>query len=113
MEWKSVLIGFIIGALIAVPYGLAHSGPFSWDEDRSFWGGFGPMMGVAHGPGMMDEDMYAEMEQYMESGDFAEMHEEMEEEMEPIMEKYMGSWWEERHEYCERVMGIEEESDGY
>ena len=42
MEWKSLLIGFIIGALIAVPYSLAHSG---WiDEERgSFWNGWGMM----------------------------------------------------------------------
>ncbi|AIF70125.1 hypothetical protein PAP_08720 [Palaeococcus pacificus DY20341] len=116
MEWKSLLIGFIIGALIAIPYGLAHSGSFGSDENGGFWRGFGPMMGTGHGMGMMgygmmDEDMHEEMEKYMESGDFAEMHEEMEEEMEPIMEKYMGEDWKEMHEYCERAMGIEEEEE--
>ncbi|USH00139.1 hypothetical protein K1720_01250 [Thermococcus argininiproducens] len=109
MEWKSILIGFIIGALIALPYGLAHSGAFDEDERDGFWNKFGPMMGPMHGGmmghGMMDE--HEEMEEYMETGNFAEMHEEMEEEM----EEYMSEDWKEMHEYCERFMGIEEDSE--
>lgn len=111
MEWKSLLIGFILGALIAVPYGLAHSGAFDGDN-RTFWKGFGPMMGMGHGMGMMghsmmDEDMYAEMEEHMDEGNFTDMHEEMEKEM----EEHMGDNWKEMHEYCERVMGIEDEEE--
>lgn len=101
MEWKSVLIGFIIGALIALPYGLAHSGAFGNNGGRDFWKGFGPMMGHS----MMDG--HEEMEEYMETSNFAEMHEEIEEEM----EEYMSEDWKEMHEYCERFMGIEEDSE--
>lgn len=32
MEWKSLLMGFILGALIAVPLGIAHSGGFNMME---------------------------------------------------------------------------------
>ncbi|ALM75561.1 hypothetical protein [Thermococcus barophilus] len=113
MEWKSILIGFIIGALIAIPIGMAHTGTFDNEGKRGFWRGFSPMMGMGHGMGMMgygmhgmmDDEMYAQMEEYMASGNFTEMHEEME----PIMEKYMGSNWKEMHEYCEKAMGIEED----
>ncbi|WP_324736437.1 hypothetical protein VFC49_05060 [Thermococcus sp. SY098] len=109
MEWKSILIGFIIGALIAIPIGMAHTGTFNTSEEKALWRGFAPMMGTGHGMmmghGVMDEDMHEEMEKYMESGNFTEMHEEME----PIMEKYMGENWKEMHEYCEKAMGIEED----
>ncbi|WP_301281844.1 hypothetical protein [Thermococcus aggregans] len=37
MEWKSLFIGLLIGALIAVPFGMAHG---DW---------FGPMRGKAAG----------------------------------------------------------------
>ncbi|WP_175059843.1 hypothetical protein [Thermococcus sp. 2319x1] len=111
MEWKSLLIGFIIGALIAVPYGLAHSGGI--DEDRgSFWntwgmmGGHGMGMMGMMGNGMMDKDMYTEMQEHMETGDFDEMQKEMGE--------HMGIDWEEMkemHETCEKYMGFEEDAE--
>jgi len=113
MEWKSILVGFILGALIAIPIGMAHTGAFDNDEEKGFWRSFGPMMGMGHGMGMMGHGMmhrqHGEMEKFMDSGNFMEMHEEMEKEMEPIMEKYMGESWKEMHEYCERAMGIEED----
>ncbi|RLF82447.1 hypothetical protein DRN44_04135 [Thermococci archaeon] len=90
MEWKSLFIGLFIGALIAIPLGMAHSGGFDIPERTGSRWGFAPGM---TGYGMMDENM----------------HEEMEEEMEPIMEKYMGEDWKEMHEYCERAMGIDED----
>ncbi|AEH24556.1 hypothetical protein [Pyrococcus yayanosii] len=112
MEWKSVLMGLIIGVLIAVPYSLAHSGVFE-REDKNPWRGFGLMTGMGHGMGMhmgmMNEGMHEEMERYMENGNFTEIHEEMEEDMEATMEKYMGEGWKEMHEYCERMIGIEDE----
>ncbi|ACS90759.1 MULTISPECIES: hypothetical protein [Thermococcus] len=115
MEWKSLLIGFIIGVIIAIPYSLAHSGAPDQSERDSLWNGFGPMTGHIQGGmmvhGMMDDEMYQETEEHMASGDFAEMHEEMKKGMEPIMEKYMGEGWKEMHETCERYMGIEEEEE--
>ncbi|AHF80771.1 hypothetical protein [Thermococcus paralvinellae] len=111
MEWKSILVGFILGALIAIPIGLAHSGA-DFNDEKVFrgptwgWGMHGGMMGY----GMMYEQ-HEEMEKFMESGNFTEVHEEMEKEMEPIMEKYMGEGWKEMHEFCERAMGIEEDEE--
>ncbi|ALV63431.1 hypothetical protein ADU37_CDS17320 [Thermococcus sp. 2319x1] len=106
MDWKSLIIGFIIGALIAVPYGLAHSGGI--DEDRgSFWNGWGMMSG--HGMGMMGYGMHGMMDKHE---DFTEMHEEMEKEM----EEHMGVDWEEMkemHETCEGYMGFEEEEEDH
>ena len=109
MEWKSLFIGLLIGALIAVPLGMAQGGGFDIAEKTGPRWGFGPMGGYGmHGPmgyGMMDE--HEEMEDYMASGNFTEIHEEMEAEM----EEHMGADWEwmrERHEACERYMGIEE-----
>ncbi len=99
MEWKSLLIGFIVGALIAVPLGIAHSGGFNMTERI---GGFGPMH-----MGMMDDEMHDQMENYMKSGNFTGMHDERE----PVMEKYMAGNWTEMHEYCERSMGIEDEDE--
>ncbi|WP_087037060.1 hypothetical protein [Thermococcus litoralis] len=113
MEWKSLLIGFIIGALIAVPYSLAHSGGVD-EEGGSFWNGWGMMNG--HGMGMMGYEMHGmmdeheEMEEYMTDGNFTELHEEMEKEM----EEHMGTGWEEMkemHEACEKYMGFEEEEE--
>lgn len=101
MEWKSILVGFLLGALIAIPIGLAHSG-FDYNYEKSFRM---PVWGM-HG-GMMDGDMHEEMEAFMESGDFAEMHEEMEKEM----EEHMGEGWKEMHEYCERMMGFEKDEE--
>ena len=49
MEQKSLLIGLIIGALIAVPLGMAHTGVFNSSR------GFGSMM-PGHGMGMNDHD---------------------------------------------------------
>ncbi|MBP1912147.1 hypothetical protein [Thermococcus stetteri] len=105
-----MLIGFIIGALIAVPYGLAHSGGINEDERSGFWSGFGPMMS-GHGMGMMGNsmmngDMYEEMGKHMETGDFEGMQEEMEE--------HVGVEWEEMremHESCEKFMGFEEDEE--
>ena len=111
MEWKSLFIGLLIGALIAVPLGMAHSGGFNIAERAGPRWGFGPMGG--HGMGMMGYGMHGmmdeheEMEDYMASGNFTEIHEEMEAEM----EEHMGVEWEEMketHEACERYMGIEE-----
>lgn len=65
----------------------------------------GSMHGGVMGHSMMDE--HEEREEYMETSNFAEMHEEMEEEM----EEYMSEDWKEMHEYCERFMGIEEDSE--
>ncbi|NJE76142.1 hypothetical protein [Thermococcus sp. ES12] len=99
MDWKSLFIGLLIGVLVAVPLGLAHTGGFNVSgEDKDPHWGFGPMGGYMHGQGMMDE------------GAYIEMHEEMEE-MEPLMEKYMGEGWKEMHEACEEAMGIEEEGE--
>ncbi len=93
MEWKSLLIGLIIGALIAVPLGMAHTGVFNSSR------GFGSMMSGMHMGMMNDHD---------EMGDnLTQMHGEME----PVMEKYMGSGWEGMHEYCEKNMGIGDEDD--
>ena len=110
MEWKSLFIGLLIGVLAAVPLGLAHTGGFNVSrEDKSAHWGFGSMGGYVHGPaahGMVgDMDDHEEMEAYMEGGNFTEVHEEMEQ----AMEEHMSAAWEERHEYCERVMGIEED----
>jgi len=68
------------------------------------------MMGYGAGPGamgygVMDEDMYEEMAEHMAGDDFAEIYEEMEE----GMEEHTGYGWRGMHEYCERVMGIEED----
>ncbi len=113
MEWKSLFIGLLIGALIAVPLGMAHSGGFDIAEKTGSRWDFGPMgrYGMHGGmmgygmDGMMDE--HEEMEDYMAGGNFTEIHEEMEAEME---EHTAGNWeWmRERHEACERYMGIEE-----
>ncbi len=100
MEWKSLLIGFIIGALIAVPLGMAHTGVFNSSVGR----GFGPMMSGMHMGMMNDHD---EMGNYMTGDNLTQMHDEME----PIMEKYMGSGWKGMHEYCEKNMGIDDEDD--
>lgn len=59
------------------------------------------------GGDMMDDSMHEQMEQYMDSNNITEMHEEME----TIMENYMGGNWTEMHEYCERSMGIEDEDE--
>jgi len=99
MEWRSLFIGLLIGALIAVPLGMAHSGGFEVAERTGPCWGFGPMDGYMHG--MMDDEMYAEMEEHRADGSFLEMHEEREE--------HMGSRWVQMHEYCEGIMGIEEE----
>ncbi|AMQ19584.1 hypothetical protein [Thermococcus peptonophilus] len=114
MEWKSLFIGLIIGALIAVPLGMAHSGGFDIAEKTGTRWGFGPMGGYMHGGmmgygmhGMMDDEMYEQMEDYMASGNFTEIHEEME----PYMNQYMGNNWAEMHEACEKAMGIEDEGD--
>jgi len=98
MGWKSLLIGLLIGALIAVPLGMAHSGGFDIAEKTGPRWGFGPM-------GMMDD--HEEMEDYMANGDFTEIHEDMEAEMEEHMAGNW-QWMRERHEACERYMGIEE-----
>jgi len=106
MEWKSLFIGLLIGALIAVPLGMAHSGGFDIAEKTGPRWGMGMM-----GYGMMDE--HEEMGEYMASGDFAEIHEEMEAEMEEHARE-MGVDWEKMkgmHEACERYMGIEDEED--
>ncbi|MBO8174258.1 MAG: hypothetical protein H0Z18_03255 [Thermococcus sp.] len=95
MEWKSILVGFILGALIAIPIGLAHSGA-DFDDEKVFRG---PTWGWGMHGGMMSYGM------------MYEQHEEMEEEMEPIMEKYMSEGWKEMHEFCERAMGIEEDEE--
>lgn len=116
MEWKSLFIGLLIGALIAVPFGMAHTGGFDIaDRTGSRWG-FGPMGGYMHGGmrgygmhGMMDDEMYAEMEEHMGDGNLIEMHDEMESAMEDYMAKYMGDGWKERHEACGEAMGIEED----
>ncbi|QDA31389.1 hypothetical protein FH039_06930 [Thermococcus indicus] len=112
MEWKSLFIGLLIGALIAVPLGMAHSGGFDIARKSGPRWGFGSMGGYMYGGmmgygmhGMMDDEMYAQMGKYMASDNFTEMHKEMEEEM----EEHMGSNWAQMHEYCERVMGIEED----
>lgn len=116
MEWKSLLIGFIIGVLIAIPYGLAHSGGFDVGEKTGSHWGFGPMGGHGMGMGMMGYGMHGmmdeheEMEEYMADGNFTEFHEEMEKEM----EEHMGISWEEMkemHEACEKYMGFEEEEE--
>ncbi|WP_232461704.1 hypothetical protein [Thermococcus pacificus] len=90
MEWKSLFIGLLIGALIAVPLGMAHSGGFDIAEKTDLRWGFGPMGGYGmHGGmmgyGMIDDEMYAQMQDYMVSGNFTEIHEEMEAEMEEHM----------------------------
>ena len=102
MEWKSLFIGLLIGALIAVPLGMAHIEGFDIAGKTGPRPGFGPMGG--HGMDMMDE--HEEMEDYMAGGNFTEIHEKMEAEME---EHTAGNWeWmRERHEACERHMGIE------
>ena len=103
MEWKSLFIGLLIGALIAVPLGMAQGGGFDIAEKTGPRWGFGLMGG--YGMGMMDE--HEEMEDYMASGNFTEIHEEMEAEMEEHMAGNW-EWMRERHEACERYMGIEE-----
>ncbi|ASA77639.1 hypothetical protein [Thermococcus sp. 5-4] len=104
MEWKSLFIGLLIGALIALPLGMAHTGGFEMAERTGPRWGFGPgMMGYGHA---VDGDMYAEMEEHMADGNFTGAHEEMESAMEGYMARYMGAGWEERHEYCEGVMGV-------
>ncbi|NJE02862.1 hypothetical protein [Thermococcus sp. MV11] len=118
MEWKSLFIGLLIGALIAVPLGMAHTGGFETAERTGTRWGFGPMGGYMHGGmmgygmhGMMDDEMYEEMEEHMASGNFTEMHEEMEPVMEEYMARYMGDGWQEMHESCEKYMGIEESGE--
>ena len=119
MEWKSLFIGLLIGALIAVPLGMAHSGGFDAAERTGTRWGFGPMGGygmhsgmMGYGMhGMMDDEMYAQMQNYMASGNFTEIHEEMESQMEPYMAQYMGGDWAEMHETCEKYMGIEESGE--
>ncbi len=102
MEWKSLFIGLLIGALIAVPLGRAHTEGFDIAGKAGPHWGFGSMGG--HGMGMMDG--HEEMEDYTAGGNFTEMHKEMEAEME---EHTAGNWeWmRERHEACERHMRIE------
>ncbi|WP_297509815.1 hypothetical protein [Thermococcus sp.] len=103
MEWKSLFIGLLIGALIAVPLGMAQGGGFNIAEKTGPRPGFGSMR--SYGMSMMDG--HEEMEDYMAGGDFTEIHEDMEAEM----KEHMGLNWEEmreRHEACERYMGIEE-----
>ncbi|WP_048152272.1 hypothetical protein [Palaeococcus ferrophilus] len=114
MEWKSLFIGLIVGVLVAVPLGMAHSGGFDVGEKTGSRWGFGPMGGHGMGMGMMgygmrgmmDDEMYEQMQDYMASGNFTEIHEEME----PYMNQYMGNNWAEMHEACEKAMGIEDES---
>ncbi|CAD5244404.1 hypothetical protein [Thermococcus camini] len=108
MEWKSLFIGLLIGALIALPLGMAHTGGFETTERTGTRWGFGPMGGYGM-HGMMDDEMYAEMEEHMGDGNLIEMHDEMESAMEDYMAKYMGNGWKERHEACEEAMGIEED----
>ncbi|NJE10480.1 hypothetical protein [Thermococcus sp. MAR1] len=108
MEWKSLFIGLLIGALIALPLGMAHTGGFETTERTGTRWGFGPMGGYGM-HGMMDDEMYAEMEEHMGDGNLIEMHDEMESAMEDYMAKYMGDGWKERHEACEEAMGIEED----
>ena len=113
MEWKSLFIGLVIGALIAVPLGMAQGGGLDIAEKTGSQWGFDPMGGYGMhdgmmGYGMMDE--HEEMQNYMASGNFTEVHEEMEAEM----EEHMGADWEEMrgmHEACERYMGIEEDGE--
>ncbi|NJE61179.1 hypothetical protein [Thermococcus sp. 21S7] len=105
MEWKSLLAGLLIGALMALPLGMA-TGVFKTTWTGGPHWGFGPGR-MAHG--YADGDMYAEMEEHMVGDNFTQMHEEMGQVMEGYMAKYMGAGWEERHEYCERLMGIEED----
>lgn len=107
MDWRSLLIGFIIGALIAVPLGMAHSGGFSVSERTGSRWGFGPMGGYGMHGGMMDEEMHDGMEEYMADGNFTEMHDAMEQ----VMEEHMGDDWKGMHEYCEKTMGIEDENE--
>ena len=104
MEWKSLFIGLVIGALIAVPLGMAQGGGLDIAEKTGSRWGFDPMGGYGmHGPlgyGMMNE--HEEMEDYMTSGNFTEIYEEM------------GADWEEMrgmHEACERYMAIEEDGE--
>ncbi|WP_297435418.1 hypothetical protein [Thermococcus sp.] len=110
MEWKYLFIGLLIGALIALPLGMAHTGGFETTERTGTRWGFGPMSGYGM-HGMMDDEMYAEMEEHMGDGNLIEMHDEMESAMEDYMAKYMGDGWKERHEACEEAMGIEEEGE--
>ncbi|KUH34563.1 hypothetical protein APY94_01760 [Thermococcus celericrescens] len=98
MEWKSLFIGLLIGALIAVPLGMAHSGGFDVAERTGTRWGFGPMGGYMHG-GMMGYGMHGMMD------------DEMYEEIEEHMAQYMGDGWQEMHESCERYMGIEESGE--
>lgn len=101
MEWKYLFAGLLIGALIALPLGIAHPGFGTAEKTDPRWE-FGPGM-MPHG--YADGDMYGEMEEHVAEGNFTEVHEEMEQ----AMEEHMSAAWEERHEYCERVMGIEED----
>ncbi len=103
MELKSLFIGLLIGALIAVPLGMAQGGGFDIAKKTGPRWGFGPRVMMGHG--MMNE--HEEMEDHMASGNFTEIHGGMEAEME---EHTAGNreWMREMHEVCERYMGIEE-----